>query len=161
MLRQKKGQRVFFRLLLLFLLFLPPTTKMCRFIKSDVYKGVCTVIQWIALAFGIVLNAAANILLKMAARHAQEMDSSAHLLVKLFLNPYLFTGILSFGLALGAYSYSLTRFPLSVGYPLMTSLGLIIVSLFSYFVFAEQFSAGKIAGTVLIMLGVLLVARSA
>ncbi|ERI05151.1 hypothetical protein HMPREF0083_05724 [Aneurinibacillus aneurinilyticus ATCC 12856] len=35
-LRQKKGQRVFFRPLLPFLLFLPPTTNMCRFIKSDV-----------------------------------------------------------------------------------------------------------------------------
>ncbi|MFT9850462.1 SMR family transporter [Aneurinibacillus sp. REN35] len=118
-------------------------------------------IQWIALAFAIVLNAAANILLKVAARYAQEMESGAHLLVKLFFNPYLLMGVISFGLALGAYSYSLTRFPLSVGYPLMTSLGLIIVSLFSFFFFAEQFSAGKIAGTALIIIGVLLVARSA
>ncbi|ERI07379.1 hypothetical protein HMPREF0083_04561 [Aneurinibacillus aneurinilyticus ATCC 12856] len=39
-LRQKKGQRVFFRPLLptALLFFLPLTTKICRFIKSDVYR---------------------------------------------------------------------------------------------------------------------------
>ncbi|KIV49836.1 hypothetical protein AM501_16040 [Aneurinibacillus migulanus] len=37
-LQQKKGKRVFFRPLPPFLLFLPLTTKICRFIKSDVYR---------------------------------------------------------------------------------------------------------------------------
>ncbi|KIV51539.1 hypothetical protein TS65_27425 [Aneurinibacillus migulanus] len=37
-LQQKKGKRVFFQPLPPFLLFLPLTTRICRFIKSDVYS---------------------------------------------------------------------------------------------------------------------------
>jgi hypothetical protein len=36
--RQKKGGRVFFQPLIFFILFLSLTTRICRFIKSDVYR---------------------------------------------------------------------------------------------------------------------------
>ncbi len=116
-------------------------------------------VYWIALIFGIILNASANILMKVAANYSEGLSDSS-VFIKMMLNPYLLLGVVSFGLALGAYSYSLSKFDLSVAYPLMTSLGLIIVALFSVVIFKENFSAGKIFGTILILLGVIFFARA-
>lgn len=85
---------------------------------------------------------------------------SSHSLIKYALNPWLLSGITSFGIALLAYSYSLIKLPLSVAYPVMTSIGLIIVAITSFFFFKESFSTIKVIGTLFIIIGVTLVAQS-
>lgn len=115
--------------------------------------------KWFFLIIGLLLNATANILLKVAARHVERSEQSVGIIFRLFTDPFLLLGIISFGLALGAYSYSLTKFDLSVAYPIMTSLGLVIVALFSFFFFKESYHVTKILGTILILIGVILVAK--
>jgi multidrug transporter EmrE-like cation transporter len=63
-------------------------------------------------------------------------------------------------LALGAYSFALSRLDLSIAYPIMTSLGLVIVALASILLFGETFNGPKIAGTLLIIFGVILLTYS-
>ncbi|CAB3395494.1 DMT family transporter [Kyrpidia spormannii] len=79
--------------------------------------------------------------------------------LSLVTNVYLLAGIVSFVLALGAYTFALTRFQLSVAYPMMTSLGLVLVALASMVVFREPFTWSKTVGTLLILAGVIFVAR--
>jgi multidrug transporter EmrE-like cation transporter len=106
---------------------------------------------------GVVFNAAANILMKFAASHAAATDKG--LLVRLFTEPYLIAGLGCFGIALAFYSVALTKFELSVAYPIMTSVGLILVFGFSILGFKESLHVAKLLGTLLIVAGVVLVTR--
>ena len=114
--------------------------------------------QWMILAFAIIANASANICIKAGMIRVGEQESGS-MLHKAISQPYLWLGAFCFGLALLAYAYSLAKMELSVAYPIMTSLGLIVVALASLLLFQEQFSVLKIIGTILIIVGVVLVAR--
>jgi multidrug transporter EmrE-like cation transporter len=73
--------------------------------------------------------------------------------------PVFWAGLISFGLALAAYSLVLTRLNLSIAYPIMVSMGLVIVVLISGFYLNESISVMQILGFSLIVTGVWLVAR--
>lgn len=115
---------------------------------------------YLILAAAIVFNALANILLKMGmqGRSGLLAGGAGQALKSIALNPLAVSGILSFGLAFVLYSLVLTRVNLSVAYPVMTSLGLVIVSLVSVLLFREQLSALQAGGIALIIVGVWLVA---
>ena len=74
-------------------------------------------------------------------------------------NPIIWAGLVSFGLALMFYTYVLTKMNLSVAYPLMTSLGFLIVVSFSVLYFHENVQIAQIIGLVLVLLGLYLIAR--
>jgi multidrug transporter EmrE-like cation transporter len=112
--------------------------------------------HFLALAIGIVSNAAANILIKTAMRRLSEAQLGPAFFMQAILEPALIAGVLCFGLALAFYAFALTRIDLSIGYPAMTSLGLIIVAGWSAVVFGEKLSAVRIAGMMAILLGVVL-----
>ncbi|MEQ9459927.1 MAG: SMR family transporter [Phycisphaeraceae bacterium] len=110
----------------------------------------------LALAIGIISNAAANILIKTAMRRLSDAQLGPAFFLQAILDPILITGILCFGLALAFYAFALTKIDLSIGYPAMTSLGLIIVAAWSAVVFGEKLSIIRLAGMAAILLGVAL-----
>lgn len=120
--------------------------------------------NWILLFIGVLFNSFANIFMKAAALkntpQAQEALFNLNSILKLVLNPFMIAGIFSFIVALGAYSYSLKHFDLSIAYPIMTSLGLIIVSTASVLFYKEHFDLVKLSGMLFILLGVIMVSRS-
>ncbi len=111
-------------------------------------------ITWIALAIGVVLNAAANVLVKAGVR-----DVSRPLLDRVLHDPWYILGMTSFGLALVAYSYALTRIPLTVGYPIMTGVGMGIVAVASWWWFGESLGMVKLIGMGFVLIGVVLLVR--
>ena len=113
----------------------------------------------IILTIAIVLNASANILIKVGMARVDKSGTVFSILKQGALQPALLCGIVSFALALAAYSVVLTRLHLSVAYPTMVSLGLIIVVLASYFLLNEAIRWPQVIGFVLIIAGVWLVAR--
>lgn len=74
-------------------------------------------------------------------------------------NPFLISGVILFGIALAAYSVVLSKVNLSIAYPIMTSVGFLIVFLFSGLVFKEHISVMHMFGAVLILSGVWILAR--
>jgi multidrug transporter EmrE-like cation transporter len=88
-----------------------------------------------------------------------EVKGFLELVRKAITQPALICGILSFGLALAAYSFVLTRLNLSIAYPIMVSMGLIIVVLASFFLLKEAITLIQIAGFILIIAGVWMVAK--
>ena len=113
----------------------------------------------IVLVIAIVLNATANILMKVGMLRVGRTDGWVHMLRRAAVQPFIIMGILSFILALGAYGVVLTRLNLSVAYPLMVSLGLVIVVIASYFFLKEAIRPYQVVGFLLIISGVWLVAR--
>jgi multidrug transporter EmrE-like cation transporter len=113
----------------------------------------------IVLIMAIVFNALANILIKVGMLKAGRLESIPDAVKYALGQPFLYAGVVSFGLALVAYSIVLSKLNLSVAYPIMVSMGLIIVVLVSYFALKETITFLQIAGFIFIIAGVWMVAR--
>lgn len=109
---------------------------------------------WLALAVAVVLNAAANVLIKTGTPRLGAIEPQT--LVELAGSPYVLAGIASFAGALAFYALALTHVELSIAYPIMTSLGIALVFLWSVTVLHERLDWTKIAGTALVLVGVTL-----
>ena len=111
------------------------------------------------LSLAIIFNALANILIKVGMLRVGKTEGWFHLVKKAITEPAILFGVVSFALALGGYCFVLTKLNLSIAYPIMISMGLIIVIFASHFLLNETISAIQIAGFLLIIAGVWLVAR--
>ena len=114
---------------------------------------------YFVLSLAILLNAVANILMKVAMLKQEKATDIITLVTQSLSNPVLFLGLISFGLALVAYCYVLAKINLSIAYPLMTSLGFLIVILASWLFLGENISKLQMVGFLCIIAGVWMVAR--
>ncbi len=114
--------------------------------------------EYIALVFALLANAVANILLKEGMK-AKSLNPAQPLetLTQIALNPVVITGVVFFGLNLLAYSFVLSKVKLSIAYPLMTSIGFMIVLSYSFFKLGEHISMMHLGGVALILAGVWMV----
>jgi multidrug transporter EmrE-like cation transporter len=78
----------------------------------------------------------------------------AKFLAALFLDPWIMSALAAAVLAAALWMAAMTRLPLSHAYP-MTSLAFVLVLVASGLLFNEPITPLKIAGTALIMLGIL------
>ncbi len=112
----------------------------------------------VVFGLAITLNALANILVKASALKKDE-QTAAGLIQGFLLNPWLIAGLASFGLAFLAYRYVLsTGIPLSVAYPIMTTLGFAIVLLASRFFFQETLNGLQWGGIGFLVVGLWMIA---
>jgi len=113
-------------------------------------------ISVIFLILAIVFNAGANILMKagVMAEPIKLSDGIIPFVLSYITNFKLMAGIACFGIALVFYTKALEKFNLSIAYPMMTSCGLIIVTLWSLFVFHERLSAVQFGGLFMIIGGI-------
>ncbi|GIX42851.1 MAG: cation transporter [Leptospiraceae bacterium] len=106
------------------------------------------------LIVAIVLNALANILIKASAIYSNDET-----IIGLITNPWLISGLISFGLAFVFYRYVLSKgLPLSIAYPLMTTTGFAIVIIASRIFFNERLVLIQWLGIGFIVLGIWLIA---
>jgi multidrug transporter EmrE-like cation transporter len=113
--------------------------------------------HWLLLIIAIVFTAIANISLKHATSY--QPDESGSFTIKLLqqlANPPLIFGISCLVIALGAYSVALRKIPLIVGYPVMTTSVIVLVTAASAVWFGETYTILKLAGTALVIAGVVL-----
>jgi len=119
---------------------------------------------WLPLVIALVLNAAANVLMKVGSKTASALPAGAPLWQRLanFLNLATLVGILLFAANVLFYRKALDNLDISVAYPVMVSVGLILVTLAAVFMpaLSERVSAWQIFGMILIAAGVWLVARA-
>ncbi|MYL49395.1 hypothetical protein GLV98_07855 [Halobacillus litoralis] len=80
-------------------------------------------------------------------------------IISLFLSPFIIGGLTLYGFATVLWLFILTRVPLSVAYPIQ-SIAYILAVFGAYFIFNEPLSTTKIAGVLLIMIGVSLIGFS-
>ncbi len=117
---------------------------------------------YIFLILALVLNAAANILIKLsqtrlAATEVQQVGFAG--IVQTYLNWPFIVGICCFGLNLLAYTQALKRLPLSIAYPMMVTVGYLIILVVSWFLFQERLTATKYIGAVMMIGGLWLLVR--
>jgi multidrug transporter EmrE-like cation transporter len=115
------------------------------------------------LGSALVLNAAANILMKYSALRTRELPAGAGLVEKLVtrFHPAFVIGLGLFALNVFAYQAALRapRMKLSIAYPVMVSGGYIIILAASWLLFRERLGLVQYAGVGLILGGIWMVAR--
>ncbi len=121
-------------------------------------------LTWALILTGVGLNAAAQLLLKVAARglaHFSDFGFQTALggLSILFRSGAFWLGMACYGASVCVWLAALSKAPVSTAYP-MLSLGYIVVAGVSVVWLGETLSPAKVAGIALICLGVILVSRS-
>ena len=112
----------------------------------------------------VVINTIAQLCLKAGMVKVGEINMVAWkevpgLLWRVFTNPFIELGVLCYGVSLLLWLWTLSKVSVSVAYP-MLSIGYMLSVFAGYLWFGEPLSFMKLAGVVVIMGGVYLVAAS-
>src|ERR1700679_3230282 len=121
-------------------------------------------ITWALILTGVGLNAAAQLLLKVATRPlAHFSEFNAHALggagVILFKSAPFWAGMVCYATSVCVWLAALSKAPVSTAYP-MLSLGYVVVAAVSVLWLGESMGPAKVLGIALICVGVVLVSRS-
>jgi multidrug transporter EmrE-like cation transporter len=123
-----------------------------------------SLITWLLILTGVGLNAAAQLLLKVATRPLghftvfdfDTLNSSIFILLKSM--PF-WAGMLCYAASICVWLAALSKAPVSTAYP-MLSLGYVVVAFASVLWLGETMSPAKVLGIALICAGVVLVSRN-
>jgi small multidrug resistance pump len=117
----------------------------------------------IALILALVLNASANLMMKVGANRLGDAGLTLQRgLVNLVTrNWVLLLGLACFATNALFYTYALTgkHMKISLAYPIMVGGGYAIIALVAWYYLGERLSAGQWLGVAMILVGVILVAR--
>ncbi len=121
-------------------------------------------ITWALILTGVGLNAAAQLLLKVATRplaHFSDFSPTTLGSAILILSKSLpfWTGMVCYGASVCVWLAALSKAPVSTAYP-MLSLGYVAVAVVSVMWLGESMTLPKVLGIALICAGVILVSRS-
>ena len=121
-------------------------------------------ITWAMILTGVGLNAAAQLLLKVATRplaHFSKfnLDSLGGAVAILCRSPPFCTGMACYAASVCVWLAALTKAPVSTAYP-MLSLGYVAVAAVSVGWLGESMPPAKVLGIALICAGVIMVSRS-
>lgn len=107
----------------------------------------------------VLLNASAQILLRWGARRTEDAGGPAGIdgLLSSLLSPGVIAGLTCYGLSVLAWLQVLSRADASFAYPFL-GLGFAVVAVAGWWILGEPMTARRIAGTIVIMAGVFLLA---
>ena len=115
------------------------------------------------LLCGVLLNAGAQLGLKSATRATGPIDVAAANLrgaaVALAAEPAFWAALTAYGLSVLVWVVGLSRVPVGQAYPLL-SLGYVVNALLAWWLLGEALPAARMTGIGIIIVGVVLVARS-
>ena len=115
------------------------------------------------LLTGVALNSVAQLGLKTATRTTGVIDGTPDAMwvagQQLATSLALWIALTCYGLSVAAWIVGLSRVPVSQAYPIL-SVGYIVTALLAWITLGESVTAARWAGIGLIVVGVLLVARS-
>ena len=112
--------------------------------------------KWLILILGIAANASASVLVKIAMTAPRAFPSLNNLNAALHNWPF-WLGLGLYGIAFLLYAATLTRMPLNVAHPVLTTGAIAAVSLMSVIIFREQFYWTTGLGIFFVVVGVVLI----
>ena len=120
-------------------------------------------VSFLLVITGVLLNAAAQLLLKAGVRHLGviKLQFTAILAAgwKLAFEPHILGGLACYVVSVVVWILALSRVPVSIAYP-MLSLGYVVTAAAAWALFGESLGAMRLTGIAVIIVGVYLVARS-
>lgn len=121
-------------------------------------------LSWSLIFAGVLLNAAAQLLLKAGTNAVGQFAFSKANIIpvgwQLATEPHIFAGMVCYAISLVVWIMALSRVEVSVAYP-MLSVGYVVNALAAWYFFGEAVSLARLAGIGVIIIGVYIVARTA
>ncbi|MHB1667987.1 MAG: EamA family transporter [Thiomonas sp.] len=112
---------------------------------------------------GVLLNAAAQLLLKAGAetagRFSFSLDNIWRAGLHFALQWQILLALMFYALSVGVWTLAMTRVQVSIAYP-MLSLAYVVTAFAAWWLFGEALTAQKLIGIAIIIVGVIVVARS-
>jgi len=112
---------------------------------------------------GVMLNAAAQILMKTGTNSIGYFDFSVENIVpigwKLATEPHIIGAMACYVLGVLIWILALSRVQVSIAYPLL-SLGYVVNAVAAWYLFNESFNPAKVVGMGVIILGVVIISRA-
>ncbi|HKB58749.1 MAG TPA: SMR family transporter [Gallionellaceae bacterium] len=112
---------------------------------------------------GVMLNAAAQILMKMGTNAVGHFEFSAANILpigwKLATEWHIVTALFCYAISVVVWILALSRVQVSIAYP-MLSLGYVAVAFATWWLFGEALTVNKLAGIGVIILGVAILFRA-
>ncbi|MFZ2038568.1 MAG: SMR family transporter [Minisyncoccia bacterium] len=107
------------------------------------------------ITFAFIFNAVANIMLKIGAKkgfvfHGFSYDTISD-------NILFLLGFIFFGLNAIFYFIALSTIPISIAYPVMVGMSLILINAFALIYLGEQITTMQVIGYILLFLGVIII----
>jgi multidrug transporter EmrE-like cation transporter len=122
-----------------------------------------TVVSFMLVLAGVLLNAAAQLLLKAGTNRIGSFSFSAENIAPIgaavATQPHILLGLACYGISVVVWIMALSRTPVSVAYP-MLSIGYVVNAFGAWCLFGEAVTPMRLVGTGIIILGVFIVARS-
>lgn len=118
--------------------------------------------DFLFILVGVLLNAAAQLLLKAGASSTGGITLSADIgrtALGLLQHPAILGGLGCYAVSVAVWIVALSRVEVSVAYP-MLSIGYVVNALLAWWLFGEDLNMQRWLGIGIIMLGVAVVARS-
>lgn len=109
--------------------------------------------QFIYLALSIGMGAIGQLLLKIGMNKIGDFSLTLPGIMKTLFSPVIFIGLMLFGSSFVLWLKVLTQNDLSNVYPLV-SINYIVIALLSWLILNETFTAPKLAGIGIIIIGV-------
>lgn len=120
-------------------------------------------VEFSLILFGVLLNAAAQLLLKAGVRQIGEFSFSSANIVpvgwSIATNLPIIGGLSCYVVSVVVWILALSRVEVSIAYP-MLSIGYVVNALLAWWLFGEAVTAQRLAGIGVIIIGVIIVARS-
>jgi multidrug transporter EmrE-like cation transporter len=111
-----------------------------------------TLVTFAIILVGVLLNAAAQLLLK-AGTNAMPLGPA------LALEPHILGGLACYVVSVVVWVVALSKVPVSIAYP-MLSIGYVVNAIAAYYLLHEAVTPMRLAGIAIIIAGVFVVARS-
>jgi len=112
---------------------------------------------------GVLLNAAAQLLLKAGTNSVGEFAFSAGNIIpvgwRLATEPHILGGLTCYVVSVVVWIMALSRVEVSIAYP-MLSVGYVVNAIAAWYLFGEAVTPARLVGIGVIILGVFIVARS-
>jgi multidrug transporter EmrE-like cation transporter len=112
---------------------------------------------------GVALNATAQLLLKAGTNAVGHFDFTLSNIIpiglRIAMQPPIIGGLTCYVLSVVVWIVGLSRVDVSIAYP-MLSLGYVVNAFAAWYLFGEVLSAQRLVGIGVILVGVLIVARS-
>ena len=109
----------------------------------------------------IFMTLSSNVLAQLSLRKGMEGVSITHVsnIIEIFWSPNILFGLFCYVISFGLYLVVLSRFEVSYIYPIMMSLGFLMLLAFSVMFLDETFSYNKLLGTALIIMGIFVISN--
>ena len=115
------------------------------------------------ILFTVLTNFGSQILLKKGMTSIAPFETTLPgilgALGNILLNPYVFSGLVVMVISMGSHLVVLSKVDISFAYPFL-GLSFVLITFYGHFVLNESVNLWRIAGVVLIVSGVSLVAKS-